>query len=234
MEQLSVHDLTAAYALDALDADETRIYEEHLATCPECREELAGLTRAVGSLAYAVGAPPPPDALRGRILDAVRAERMNVVPLRPRWTLAAKAVAAVAACAAIGFGVWAASLSRSLEHERSARDAANRALSVLSDPTATRTPLTGAGGGSLVRSQSGEAALIVSRLGRAPAGKTYEAWVIENGKPLPAGTFAGGGDTSVLRLNRSVPDGARVAVTLEPGRGGDQPSGPMVLTGSPV
>ena len=234
MEQLSVHDLTAAYALDALDSEETRTYEEHLATCPECRQELAGLSRAAGALAYAVDSPAPPAALRGRILEAARAERANVVPLRPRWTVAAKVVAAAAACAAIGFGVWAASLSRSLEHERSAREQADRALAVLSDPNASRTALTGSAGGSLVVSKNGEAALVVSRLDPAPPGKTYEAWVIENGEAAPRRDVRRGGDLSVLRLDRSVPNGAQVAVTLEPAPGRDQPSGPMVATGSPA
>ena len=234
MEQLSVHDLTAAYALDALDPDETRVYEEHLATCLECRQELAGVTRAAGALAYAVESPPPSPALRDRILDAARAERANVVPLRPRWTVAAKVIAAAAACAAIGFGVWAASLSRSLEHERSARAQADRALSVLSDPSASRTALTGSATGSLVVSPNGEAALVIARLDAAPSGKTYEAWVLENGKPYRAGTFSGGGDVSVLRLDRSVPNGAKVAVTVEPEPGGDQPSGPTIVTGAPV
>lgn len=234
MEQLSIHDLTAAYALDALDPEETRTYEEHLATCPECRQELAGLSRAAGALAYAIDSPPPPAALRERILEAARAERNNVVTLRPRWTVAAKAVAAVAACAAIGFGVWAASLSRSLDHERSTHDQTNRALAILADPNASRTTLTGPMGGSLVVSKSGEAALVVSHLNPAPAGKTYEAWVFENGKPFRAGTFAGGGNLSVLRLDRSVPNGAKVAVTLEPKPVSDQPSGPTIMTGSRV
>ena len=234
MDELSVHDLTAAYALDALDGDDVHRYEEHLATCEDCRRELAGLANAAGALAFAVESPAPPAALRGRILERARAERANVVPLRARWTPVARAITAAAACAAIGFGVWAASLSRSLEHERSARDQASRALAVLSDPNASRIALTGAATGSLVVTQNGEAALVVSRLEPAPSGKTYEAWVIDNGTPVPAGTFAGGGDTSVLRLERSVPDGARVAVTLEPSPGAEQPSGPRIVSSSPV
>jgi anti-sigma factor RsiW len=234
MEQLTVHDLTAAYALDALDDDEKRTYEAHLATCPECQRELTGLANAAGALAYAVESPAPSPALRGRIMDAARAERRNVVPFRSRWTTGAKIAAAAAACAAIGFGVWAASLSRSLERERSARDQADRALAVLADPSASRIALTGAAAGSLVVSKNGEAALVVSRLDRAPSGKTYEAWVIENGKPARAGTFAGGDDTSVLRLDRSVPNGARVAVTLERAPGVEQPAGPMVVSSRTV
>ena len=91
MESLTMHDLTAAYALDALDAEESREYEEHLATCERCREDLAQLGGAAGALAFAVESPAPPAALRSRILETARAERPNVVPLRSRWTGATRA-----------------------------------------------------------------------------------------------------------------------------------------------
>ena len=48
MEPLTMHDLTAAYALDALDAKSRARYEEHLATCEVCREQLAQLERRRG------------------------------------------------------------------------------------------------------------------------------------------------------------------------------------------
>jgi len=233
MDSLSVHDLTAAYALDALEPDEAREYEAHLATCNECQKVLARLASAAGALAFAVESPGPPPELRQRILDAAVGERENVVPLRPRWTLAAKIAVAAAACVAAGFGIWAATLSRSLDRERSARERADQALAIVSDPTATRTALTG-GSGALVVTERGAAALIVSRLDKAPSGKTYEAWVIQNGKPQRAGTFAGGGATSVLRLERPVPKGAEVAVTIERKPGANAPSGPLVLRAKPV
>jgi anti-sigma-K factor RskA len=235
MEPLTVHDLTAAYALDALEAREAREFEAHLATCADCQAELAQLGVGAGALAFAVESPVPPEALRIRILETARAERANVVPLRPRWAFPVAAVAAVAACAAIGFGIWAGSLSHSLDRERSAREDAARALSILSDPRASRLALTGqAGRGSLAVSENGDAAIVVSRLGRAPSGKTYEAWVIANGMPARAGTFTGGGDTSVLHLRRPVPNGALVAVTIERRPGVDQPSGPIVLSSKAV
>ncbi len=231
MESLTLHDLTAAYALDALDAEETREYEEHLATCERCREELARIGGAAGALAFAVESPVPPDALRSRILEAARAERPNVVPLRSRWIVGTSAIAAVAAIAAIGFGIWAASLSSSLDRERSARQKVER---LLADPTATTRSISGKAGGTLVVSSSGEAALIVSRLAPAPSGKTYEAWVIANGKPERAGTFDGGGVTSLLSLERGVPNGAQVAVTLERRPGVDKPTGQILLSSKPV
>src|SRR5439155_1529023 len=94
MESLDFHDLTAAYALDALDADEARAYEEHLAHCERCQRELAELSGTAAALAYGTDAPEPPASLRARILDAARRERgPNIVPLRPRYAGAVRAVA---------------------------------------------------------------------------------------------------------------------------------------------
>src|SRR5437588_6143727 len=222
MEADAIHELTAAYALDALDEHDEREYEEHLARCPSCREELASLTEAATSLAYGVESPSPPAGLRDRILQQARVERPNVVPLRrPAWRSWTAVAAAVAACAAIGLGIWAATLSRSLDRERSARDQQERILSIVSDPAARRFALSGAHG-TLVVSRTGAAALLVSNLAPAPRGKTYEAWVIQNRSPRRAGTF---GASTPLRLIRPVPNGAVVAVTLERHGGVDSPTG---------
>ena len=125
---MDVHDLTAAYTLDALDSDERGAYEAHLGACERCREELATLADTAGALAWAVVSPTPPARLRERILEAAAAERGNVVPLpvRPWLFRATAAAAAIAACAAVGFGVWAGTLSHSLNQERSARAAERR------------------------------------------------------------------------------------------------------------
>jgi len=162
METETLHELTAAYALDALDPAERQAYEEHLAGCERCREELAELSVAAGSLAYAVEGVTPPPQLRGRILEAARAERPNVVPLRPRWAYPVAAVAAVAACAAIGLGAWNVSLHNRL-------GGAQEALRGVTVKGAT---------GSVVVGSRGSGALVLTGLRPAPAGKTYEAWVI--------------------------------------------------------
>jgi anti-sigma-K factor RskA len=213
-----LHDLTAAYALDALDADEADAYEAHLARCGPCRAELATLGETAAALAWAVEAPAPPERLRARILDAAGGERTNVVPLPQRrpWLLRATAgVAAVAACAAVGLGVWAGLLSRSLSGERSARATDARAVEILADRASRRVPLKG-GTGIVAVDPAGRGVLVVRRLAGAPSGKTYEAWVIpRGGKPKPAGLFAGGGQTTVVRLREPVPRGAVVAATVE-------------------
>lgn len=214
MADESIHELTAAYALDALGERESDEYERHLAECEGCREDLASLSRASAALAYAVDAPPPPPALRERILQAARAERGTVVPLRRRRPFqAVAAAAAVAACTAIGLGVWAATLHDSLSHERSARAAEVRAASIIADPDANRIALAGKPG-SLFVEPDGNAALVVQSLPAAPSGRTYIAWVIRRGTAHKAAVFRGGGRT-VVPLRPLVRPGSLVGVTLE-------------------
>ena len=220
---MDAHELIAPYALDALDATEREEFEAHLRTCERCRAELPTLREAAAAMAFAAEAPAPPERLRGRILDAARAERSNVVPLRPWRTVAyvAAGVAAVAAAIAIGLGLWGASLSSELDAER-------QASALLADPNARAVAVQGADG-RLVVSREGQAALVVS-LGEAPAGKTYEAWVIRDGRPTPAGTFEPEDGRATHVLDEPVTAGATVAVTLERDGGVDAPSGDPLLT----
>ncbi len=219
METDAIHELTAAYALDALDADEERAYEEHLARCPQCREELAGLSETAAALGWAAGAATPPADLRDRILDSARAERPTVVPLRPRWAYPVAALGAAAACLAIGFGVWAATLHGQLGDARQALRA---------------VPLQGAVAGSVVLNGEGDGTLVLAGLSPAPAGKTYEAWVMHDGAALPAGLFRAGGKTVAVHLTQKVPRGAVVGVTLERAGGAERPSLPPVVASSPA
>jgi anti-sigma-K factor RskA len=214
MERTGIHELSAAYALDALDPAERREYEEHLTHCAECRGAVAAFHETAAALAYDAEMPAPPPALRERILDRARRERPNVVPLQPRWAFpAAATAAAVAACAAIGLGIWAATLHNRLGERPEAVD------------------LIGAQG-SLIVDPSGEGTLVVQKVKPAPAGKTYEIWVIEGQNPSRAGTFEGGGRVAVT-LTRKVPDGAVVAVTLERSGGVVRPTtAPLFRTGA--
>jgi anti-sigma factor RsiW len=214
---VDVHDLTPAYALHALDEEERTRYERHLPRCERCRDDLAVLTESAAALAWAVEAPPPPPRLRTRLLDDVAA-RGTVVPLRGRrpW----QAIAAIAACIAIGLGVWAGTLSNRLGHERSH----NHVLAIVADPASRKLPLQGHTGLVAV-SPGGEGVLVVENLAAAPAGRTYEAWVIpRGGSPIPAGTFGGGGGTTTVKLREHVPHGATVAATIELAGGADAPT----------
>jgi Anti-sigma-K factor rskA, C-terminal/Anti-sigma-K factor RskA, N-terminal domain len=224
MDTEALHDLTAPYALHALDSEEAQAYERHLAHCDRCRRELADLSETATALAYAADGPAPPAGLRDRILDAARAERPNVVPLRPRWAVPVAATAIVAVAAAVVLAIWATSLSRSLDDERSARRAEQRAAAIVGDPAAHRVDIAD-GRGSLYVTPSGSAALVLARLQHAHPGRTYEAWIAEaGGKPKPAGTFEGGAAVVTVPLEGRVPDGAQVMVTEEQDGGVDAPT----------
>ncbi len=197
------HELTAAYALDALDSEEAAGYERHLGQCAECREQLAELNESATALAFGAVAPAPPERLRASILDAAAAERSNVVPLlRRRWVARGLAVAAaVAACIVVGLAV---SLSRS-----STTNFATMSVS---------------------RDASGVTIMHVSGLPAAPHGKTYEAWVIPAGRPpRPAALFPGGASMTA-RLPGRVPQNAIVAVTVERAGGVDKPTAVPILS----
>jgi len=229
MEQESLHELAAGYALDALDADERGAFERHLTGCARCADDVRTFRETAALLAFAAEAPEPPAALRERVLEEARRGRpqQSVVVLRPRRALAASGLAAAAAvAAAIGLGLWATSLSSSLDAERSALADSARAAAILADDDSRRLPL--GEHGAVVRSPDGEAVMIVRNLASAPNGKTYEAWVIDTGGPVKAGLFEGG-DQQIVLLDQPVGTGATVAVTLEPEGGSDQPTGDVLF-----
>jgi anti-sigma-K factor RskA len=66
--------LAPAFALGALDAEERRAFEAHLAECPLCESEVRSLMPVLDALARAVPQVTPSLALRGRVVDAVAAQ----------------------------------------------------------------------------------------------------------------------------------------------------------------
>jgi anti-sigma-K factor RskA len=226
MDHETARELSAAHALGALDVADEGVLEAHLETCDACRDEFDRLLAAAASLAYAPDPPAPPPALRERVLAAARAERPNVVPLRPRtprraFTVGTAVTAATAAAAAVALAFYAADLSGDLERERSAS-------AVLADPEARDVALAGAEG-RLVVAPSGEAVLVADLAG-APSSRTYQLWIIEGDRPEPAGTFGAEEQHDVVRLTGRVPAGAVVAVTVEREGGVDAPTTEPVFT----
>lgn len=202
---MDLHDLTAAYALDALDPDEAEAYEQHLGQCEECREQLAELNETSTALAFGTVAPEPPARLRESILDAAAAERTNVVPLlRRTWVARGLGVAAAAAaCIVVGLVV---SLSQS----------SKKVFATM----------------SVSRSASGKTTIHVTGLPAAPHGKTYEAWVIPVGRPPRRAALFPGGTSTSTRLPGTVPQTAVVAVTVERAGGVDRPTHAPILSTS--
>ena len=218
---MDLHDLTAGYALDALDPDERARYEEHLASCESCRAELQEFWQVAGALGRAAGGPTPPASLRDRILEQARDERPNVVPLRRR--IAAPVLASAAAVAAAGRGRARCLVARALERPRR-REQRRSPCSAIRTRASTRRPTARPTSSSRRPAEPHSSSKM---LAPAPAGKDYEIWVFENGVPKRAGLFEQPGATM---LSRKVEPGQTVAVTLEPDGGVDAPTSDPLFT----
>jgi hypothetical protein len=187
--------------------------------------------------------PLPPDVLETPTAEAPVEEpeaeaRGGLTPARRRGWLIGGAVLLVALAVAGGLAAWSSDLFDSDDEQAgSSASALNaladrqaRAISIMAQPGATRLPVAGAEERLLlIVGMEGDAVLLVSRLDRAPAGRTYEIWVIEGETPRPAGLFQGGSDV-VVPLTRPVPKGAVVALTLEPLGGSPSPTTNPIYT----
>jgi len=237
--EAGIHELTAGYALDALDPDERRAFEAHLAGCERCLQELASFWETTEALAVAASGPEPGPELRERVLADVRAEPQIVVPFesrRRRTVPVLAAAAAIAAVVALGIGLWASDLSSQLDDMRAALDRERAAAGVLVDPEA-RTVALQAGDGQLVVNPKGQAVLVLRDLDPAPAGKTYEMWIVPGGDielANRAGLFPGRSGAEVEGLEGTVQDGDVVAVTIEPAGGVDAPTTAPIVASDPL
>ena len=238
--ETGIHELTAGYALDALDPDERYAYEAHLPGCEQCQRQLETFWQTTEDLAVAASGPGPSAELRERILADVRAEPpQNVVALektRNRVVPILAAAAAIAAVVALAVGLWASDISRQLGDTRSALERAQASSAVLADPAARKVALRPgtAAKGELVVGSDGKAVLVVDDLGRAPAGKTYQLWIVADGKAESAGLFPGGSGRDVLVVDGSVQPGDVVAVTVEDAGGAVAPTMPPIVGTQPV
>lgn len=110
-----VHDRSTlgAYALGALDPREAQLVHDHLATCAECRREVADLVDLRAAMdeippeAFLDGPPDGSELVLQRTLRAARAQQPAVViaaPPRRSFALVAASVV-IAAAVALGGGI---------------------------------------------------------------------------------------------------------------------------------
>ena len=200
-----IHELTAGYALDALDPDDHARFEEHLAACDRCREELAAFWQVAGALASRpTGRRRRPRCVSGSSARPGTSGRTSCRCGPAGRVPVLSSAAAVAAVAALALGLWAASLSSDLD------DARGELASARATRTRRRTrPRNGEA--SLVVTPTGDAALVVRKLAPAPEGKDYQMWVFEDETPRPAGLFEEPGVAVARTAGRPAAAGRRHA-----------------------
>ncbi|GAA1575113.1 zf-HC2 domain-containing protein [Kribbella sancticallisti] len=200
------HSQLGAYALGALDPDEVREVDEHLAGCADCRQELAELEEMKEFLgevppeAFLDGPPPDGDLLLQRTLREVRsaaAEPAPVVEKKKRnvWLLVAAALVLIAG--ALGGGVL---IGRQSVDDTAGTPPAGSKVVTATDAT------TGATMATTVEPRAGWSWINVKITGGLKAGaecemlvtdkagKTYVAgsWVISEKAAREGSRFSGG------------------------------------------
>ncbi len=220
-----LHAMSGAYAVDALDDIERARFERHLATCPDCTDEVAGLREAAAMLVASVDAMPSPE-LRGRVLGEITRVRPlppsapahEVVRRTARWfpKVAAAAVAAILLATGVGVSAWHPWSPTS----QTRVSVASRVLDA-ADARSQTVHLNGAATATVVHSRSvGKAVLITKNMPEAPRGKVYELWLQDpDGVMVPAGLMEGGASNQTVVLKGTVAGATGVAITVEPAGG---------------
>ncbi|HLW48630.1 MAG TPA: anti-sigma factor [bacterium] len=224
-----IRDSIAGYALRALAVEDARDVEAHLATCDECRRELALFRDAAATLAAGFAPVEPPAALRGRVLDGVR-PRARFGRLGTGWTIGLAAAAAVI--------VMLAGLAVSLEQRLGALtgrvESETQALALLADPASHVVTLSGSAAGSVrfvFDPTTGRGALVAIGLRDPGPDFVYQLWLVAGATPRSAGVFRPASGTAVIvAVGADFPRYQAVAISVEHGpNGAARPSTAPVL-----
>lgn len=245
MTDHDLHALSGAYAVDALDADERARFEAHLATCADCREEVASLREAAALL----GTDPvePPSSVR----DAVLAGIASVRPLPPVTSESAHTAASttgdelaarrarrslaqrlartpllVAAAAVLLLAVGTALVRPWADDkpDQPSLSAIDRVLNA-GDATSVEKEFPDGSRATVTVSRSeGRAVIQTTDMALAPEGKVYELWLqTPEGAMVPAGLMPHEEDNVVL-LDGDATEAKAVGITVEPAKGSQVPT----------
>lgn len=228
------HQLVGAYVLHALPPAEEAAFDNHLAECAACRQEVAELSAVTLELASGHEADPSP-GLRGRVLDQITRTRQEhtapPVPVRRRSRVLRVALAACLALAAVlgGVSVWQhqqADEARAEASRERTKAAAVTDIITAQDATITTQKLDDGGDISVVASRAqGRAAVVAADLPHLGKDKVYELWyAAKTGDLRPAGLLPGSGGGYAEVLRGSLEDVAAVGITAEPAGGSEQPT----------
>lgn len=232
-------ELIPAYAIGAADEDERAAVDAHLKTCTNCRALLEDYRGLGDGLLFAAPLAPA----RAGLSENLR-KRLNVRPEPVRqgawWDFLRRPafVFAVAALALLVFTnvYWAGRVGRLEQQSReiaSLPQAAGIRLNAADSKGGGYNSQT-ANGVVYVQPGSKIALLCVYALPQPGPGKTYQAWLVRDGKRVNAGTFAVNGDGyGVLIINSGQPvsDYQQLGITVEPAGGSPAPTTPRVIGG---
>jgi anti-sigma factor RsiW len=226
-------DDTGAYLLGALTELEVQAFEQHMAGCVECRDEIERLRPAVRALPRSVDQVEPPPSLRASLMDVVEreaGESRDGAPERPRRSLGERLGALVPAMrpvlvgAALALGVLAGFGVAQLVDE----DEGPRTVTATVDES--QVPQAS---GRLVIPDGGEdgAILRVQGMPSLEPNRVYQAWVQRDGTLVPQPTFEVGADGGgTVAVPEDISNAQAILVTREERGGARAPTEQPILS----
>lgn len=171
--------------------------------------------------------------------------RQRTSPAMRSWAIAAAFI--IAALLASNFLLWSlnktvtqrvAHLEQQAERAKQQMAQQQEAIEIVSAPGARVSQLAGTkevpgAHGLVAYDLNGRAMLIVKGLPQPPAGKAYQLWFIAGGKPIPGRVFvtdALGDGTVSDRMPAAALNASGFAITLEPEKGVQAPTGAVYLS----
>jgi hypothetical protein len=251
-------DRAAALALDSVDAEEVRLVEEHAAACPDCAVRLQEFREVAAVLGAAVPQVEPPEALRGRVLEAARRtpQALSADPRR-RWSRAQRrfrpSPAWLVAAASLVFSLVAlirvvAMQGQIVALQTDAQRASERAARydhvaevLASDKLAIR-PLQPAEqampwrGMVYMDPMSGTGMVMCHDMPPIPQGHAYQLWFVRGNEKVSGGLIwpdHDGNGYTLIQVPTDLQSFDSVGVTDEPGTGSAWPTTPRVI-GTPL
>lgn len=235
MTDYDVHHLAAAFSLDAVDDIERAAFERHLQECEVCRADVSSFREALGEVAAAAAATPPP-RLRTSVLDEVARTRQvtpvgaamtSLRPVRRMWLSAALGAAAAAVIATVTIVAITGDGSQGDPFAAGLAEIMEQADADVLD----LAPLEGGVGEFRVAwsDSLGRAALIGENLPAAPDGKGYELWLITPDDSMAMYVLdpADDGDVHVTLEAPAAP--TAWAITVEPAEGTPVATGEIIF-----
>jgi anti-sigma-K factor RskA len=236
------HEQGEIYALGALDEQELKEFEAHLASgCAICQAYVRETRETLMLLHRTITPETPPASVKARVLDDIGREKVAplVATRRQTWRRW-QVITGTLAAGIVGAVVAGTLITKRYEPRHTIYTSV---INLLRDPATRDFPLYGTGptpkaAGRFLWNESGEGHIFVTNLPAAPEGKMYAVWTIaQRSAPRYVGTIQtdrtgqGGLHINTPRTDQAV---ETFAVTLEPVGTTAAPTGPMVLVSKPT
>ncbi|TWE09319.1 anti-sigma factor [Rudaeicoccus suwonensis] len=234
------------YVMDGLSKADHLAATEHLATCAECREDVAAFAEIGATLAGTAPPVAPPPSLRANLLAQIAVTSQDAAPasvassgkssdapidelarrragkVPRRWRVLTAAAAAVVLL--VGGGAVVRQVSG---HSHQTTASAVQQVENASDKQVLSAK---ARSGTMILTASsklGKALITLEGVSAAPRGWVYQAWMLTSDGPVSAG-FVTPGHETLMKGKLATSHGA--AITMEPAGGSVRPTTAPIAT----